>query len=343
MTHRSGDDAAGPTVLVTGATGFLGARLVHRLLSGGCRVRVLVRSAAKARALTDRGAEIVLGDITDRDNVRRAVDDATVVYHLAGRLFVPGVPADEYYRTHVEGTTALLSACRDARTLRRFVHVSTTGVIGVTGDRPADEAAAIRPTNVYEATKAHAELAVRESWLDGFPAVIARPGLVYGPGDLHLLPFFRSVLRRRFRPVGSRPVWLHPIYVDDLTDALLLCGHHRGAPGQCFNLAGREPVSLAGLAAAIARAGGTRPAAGHIPLTLARAVAWAGDRLPIALRRSAPLTRSRLEFLTHSRVYDVAKAARVLDFAARTDLSTGTAETIAWYRRSGYMPAARRA
>jgi nucleoside-diphosphate-sugar epimerase len=340
---RPGGDASAMTVLVTGATGFLGARLVRRLLRDGCRVRVLVRSAAKAQAFAGRGAEVVLGDITDADRLRLAADGATVIFHLAGRLFVPGVPAEQYHRTHVQGTEALLAACRRAPSVSRFVHVSTTGVIGVTGDRPADETAPIRPTNVYEATKADAELAVRASWHDGFPAVIVRPGLVYGPGDLHLLPFFHSVLRRRFRPIGRRPVWLHPIYIDDLTDALILCGDHPRAAGECFNLAGPQPVSLAGLARAIARAAGTRPPAGHIPLTAARAAAWVGDQLPAGLKRSAPLTRSRLEFLTHSRVYDVAKATRLLGFSADTTLSTGTAETLAWYRREGYIPATARA
>ena len=99
----------------------------------------------------------------------------------------------------------------------------------------------MRPTNIYEETKAQAELAVRDAIADGFPAVIARPGLVYGPGDLHLLPFFHAVLRHRFRPIGSRAVWLHPIYIDDLSDALLRCGQASAAVGQCFNLAGREP------------------------------------------------------------------------------------------------------
>jgi nucleoside-diphosphate-sugar epimerase len=327
------------TVLVTGATGFLGTSLVRRLLGGGARVRVLVRSPTKARALIDQGAEPFLGDITDTRAVAAAVDEATIVYHLAGRLFVPGVPAAEYRRIHVEGTKVVLASCREAPRLERFVHCSTTGVLGVTGDRPADESAPFRPTNIYEATKADAELAVRDAWRDGFPAVIVRPGLVYGPGDLHLLAFFRSVLRRRFRPIGRRPVWLHPIYIDDMTEALVRCGQRAAAIGECFHIAGREPVRLAGLAEAIARAGGTRLPPGHIPLPAARALAVVGDRLPPKLRPSAPLTRSRLDFLTHSRVYDVAKAQSLLDFAAQTDLSTGTARSMAWYRDQGYLPA----
>jgi nucleoside-diphosphate-sugar epimerase len=321
------------TVLVTGATGFLGASLVTRLLTRGDTVRVLARSPAKAQPLIEQGAETVIGEISDPAAVAAAADGATVIYHLAGRLFEPGVPAAEYHTTHVEGTRLLLAYCQTSA-LRRFVHCSTTGVLGVTGDAPADETAPCRPTNVYEATKAEAEEAVRDRVRVGFPAVIARPGLVYGPGDLHLLPFFRAVLRRQFRPIGRRPVWFHPVYIDDMTEALVRCGDCDEAVGECFHVAGREPVALAELAEAIARAGGTRLPRGHIPLAAARAAAVVGDRLP-----SAPLTRSRLDFLTHSRVYDVTKAERVLGFAAPTDLPTGTARSMAWYRDEGYLAA----
>jgi nucleoside-diphosphate-sugar epimerase len=326
------------TVLVTGATGFLGASLVRRLLSGGAPVRLLARSPMKAKPLVDEGAEVVIGDISDRAAVTAAVAQVRVVYHLAGRLLAPDVPAAEYHRTHVEGTKLLLACAYKVPSLERLVHCSTTGVLGVTGVRPANETAPLRPTNVYEATKAEAELAVSNAWGYGFPAVVARPGLVYGPGDLHLLPFFRAVLRKRFRPIGRRTVWLHPIYIDDLTEALVRCGRRDEAVGECFHLASLEPVPLAELAAAIARAGGTRVPPGHIPLPAARAVAVLGDRLPPHLRRSAPLTRSRLDFLTHSRIYEVKKAKRVLDFAAATDLSTGVARSTAWYREEGYLP-----
>ncbi|MEA2315462.1 MAG: hypothetical protein QOI03_2154 [Solirubrobacteraceae bacterium] len=339
VAARPADECAhGTAVLVTGATGFLGVSLVERLLALAPRVRVLARSPAKATALADAGAEVIVGEITDRRAVAAAVDGVGTLYHLAGRLLVPDVPEIEYQRTHVEGTRVLLDACMSSPSIGRFVHCSTTGVLGVTGEQPADEEAPLDPTNIYESTKAEAELAVREAIADGFPAVIARPGLVYGPGDLHLLPFFHAVLRHRFRPIGSRAVWLHPIYIDDLSEGLLRCGCHPEAVGECFHLAGREPASLAELAAAIARAGGTCLPDGHIPILAARAVATLGDALPRRLRRSAPLTRSRLDFLTHSRIYDVTKAKRVLGFEAPTELEPGTAATMAWYRNEGYLP-----
>jgi nucleoside-diphosphate-sugar epimerase len=325
-------------VLITGATGFLGGSLLSRLLAEGVPVRALVRSPAKARELAVQGVETIVGDVSDPGAVKRAVDNVAVVYHLAGKLLEPGEPPDEYRRTHVHGTRLLLECCQAQSQLERFVHCSTTGVLGATGDRRADETAEFCPTNIYEATKAEAEQAVRATWRDGFPAVVARPGLVYGPGDLHLVKFFRTVLRRQFRPIGRRPVWLHPIYIDDMTDGLIRCGVRPSAVRECFHLAGPQPVALEQLAAAIAEAGGTTLARGRIPLPAARALAVVGDSLPARLKPSAPLTRSRLAFLTHSRTYGVAKAQRLLDFVAPTDLPTGMARTVAWYRQHGYLP-----
>ena len=325
-------------ILVTGATGFLGAHLTRRLLSDGERVRVLARSATKAQPLLDLGAELALGEITDAGALRAALEDIAIVYHLAGKLLIPGVPASEYHRTHVDGTRTLLAASYGSATLERFVHCSTTGVLGATGEQPADEAAPIRPRNPYEATKAAAELLVRDASRQGLPAVIVRPGLVYGPGDLHLLGFFRAIQRRQFRPIGNRQVWLHPIYIDDMIEALVHCGQHPRATGECFHIAGWEPVTIAQMAATIAAGAGVEPPRGRIPLPAARAVAAVGDALPAALKPLAPLTRGRLDFLTHSRVYNIVKAQQQLGFVAATDLPTGVTRSIAWYRQQGYLP-----
>ncbi|WIG59811.1 MAG: dTDP-glucose 4,6-dehydratase [Ktedonobacterales bacterium] len=328
-------------VLITGATGFLGTALARRLLDEGDEVRVLARSRSKAAPLVARGAELIEGDVTDAAAVRAAVAGVAVVYHLAGKLYVSGVPASEYQRIHVEGTRTMLAACRAQRGLTRFVHCGTTGVLGATGATPAAEVAPYAPTNAYEATKRDAEVLVREEAWNGFPAVIVRPGLVYGPGDLHLLGFFKAIQRRLFRPIGRETVWFHPIYVDDMIEAFVRCGSDPRAVGECFHIAGREPVTIDTLAATIAGALDVPPPRGHIPLPAARAVATACDALPARLRQSAPLTSSRLDFLTHSRVYSVAKARERLDFSADTPLAVGIGRAADWYRAEGYLPPAR--
>jgi nucleoside-diphosphate-sugar epimerase len=340
VTSPAGHPArAAEPVLITGATGFLGGALTRRLLADGARVRVLARSAAKAQPLAESGAEVVTGDITDAAAVRAAVDGTRVVYHLAGPLLVPGVPAEEYHRAHVRGTLTVLDACAAAPGLERLVHCSTTGVLGVTGDRRAAEDDPFEPTTDYERAKAAAESEVRRRIADGLPVVIARPGLVYGPGDVHLASFFQAIGRRMFLPIGRRPAWLHPIYIDDMTEGLIQCGRQQAALGECFHFAGAAPVPISQLARVIAHALGTRPLPGYIPLAAARAVARVGDLLPPGIRQRAPLTSSRLDFLTHSRMYDVSKARELLGFVAATDLPVGVASAVAWYREHGYLPA----
>jgi nucleoside-diphosphate-sugar epimerase len=311
---------------------------VRQLVRERANVRALVRSPNKAVSLEAIGVETVAGDVNDERAVDKALDDVAVVFHLAGKLFDPASPPDEYRRTHAGGTRCLIEKCAESPRLQRFVHCSTTGVLGVTGPRPAGEDAPMRPTNAYEETKAEAEIAVRNACADGLPAVVVRPGLVYGPGDLHLLGFYKAVVAGRFRPIGREPVFLHPIYIDDMSEAFLRCATHPAAVGECYNVAGPQPVSLAELAHTIAEAASVKAPTGHLPLPVARAAARAGDLVPARIRNRAPLTTSRLDFLTHSRVYSVSKAQRELGFVAPTDLPTGIDLTVAWYREHGYLP-----
>jgi nucleoside-diphosphate-sugar epimerase len=283
------------------------------------------------------GAELSIGDITDELTLRTALQDIEVVYHLAGRLQIAGISFEEYHRTHVEGTRLVLALCQAQSGIKRFVHASTTGVLGATGDIPGTELTPAKPTNEYETTKWRAEQLVQEAIMAGFPAVIARPGLVYGPGDLHLLGFFRSIEKGWFRPIGRHPTMLHPIYIDDLSLSFSLCGENQEALGECFNFAG-QPVSIAHLAKTIADALDVPAPRGYIPTPIAQIAAKVGDLAPGQFRARAPMNSARLRFLTNSRVYDVSKAERVLGFTAPTDLRTGMERAVKWYREQGVLP-----
>ncbi|GCE18009.1 NAD-dependent epimerase/dehydratase family protein [Dictyobacter kobayashii] len=187
------------TIAVTGATGFLGTALVQRLLEveDGQQIRILARDPSKARRLFGTNVEIIAGDITDQAQVGRTLHNVQVVYHLAGQLYHPIYPAHDYIRTHVEGTHTLLTACQKAPDLQRLLYCSSTGVFGVTGRQPATEEAEYAPTNPYEAAKVACELLVAQAYHErGLPVSILRPGLVYGPGDLHLLGLFQAIQKR---------------------------------------------------------------------------------------------------------------------------------------------------
>jgi nucleoside-diphosphate-sugar epimerase len=326
------------TTVVTGATGFLGSALVTELVKRQQSVRILARDENKARQLFGDAVTICPGEITDAAQVQRAVDGASIIYHFAGRLYHPSVPAELYQKTHVEGTRIMLRACQEQTQLQRIVHVSTTGVFGITGERPATEDTAFAPTNSYEATKLEGEqLALKAYQEQGLPVTVVRPGLVYGPGDLHLLSLFVSINKGLFRVIAGGKALLHPIYIDDLLTTFLLCVERSQAPGRSYNIAGERPVSVRNLATAIAHALGKELPAGSIPLWLANVASDLFTVMPGMKGERAPLTRSRVQFLTHSRIYDISRARSELGYSPKIGLEEGMGLTAAWYYKHHYL------
>ncbi len=326
------------TTLVTGATGFLGSALVTELVKQQQDIRILARNMQKARSQFGEAVTIIPGDITDSMRVQQAVDGVTIIYHLVGHLYHPSVPTELYHRTHVEGTRILLDACKQQKQLQRIVHCSTTGVHGVTGDRPANEDAPFAPTNPYEATKLESEqLALKACREQGLPVSCVRPGLVYGPGDLHLLGFFASIQKGLFRVIDGGKALLHPVYIDDITRAFQLCVERPKAVGRSYTIAGPQPVTIRELAMAIAHALGRKLPTGNIPLWLAHLAADIFAFVPGFQGERAPLTHSRIKFLTQSRVYSIERASNELGYVPQVELDEGMRQTVLWYRKHGYL------
>jgi nucleoside-diphosphate-sugar epimerase len=326
------------TTLVTGATGFLGSSLVRELIRQKQSVRILARDKKKARAQFDEAVTIIQGDITDVAQVQRAVDGATIIYHLVGQLYHPGTPAALYHRIHVDGTRILLEACRGQSQLKRIVHCSTAGVHGVTDTTPAAEEAPFAPTNAYEASKLEAELLALEVYQEQcLPVSVARPGLVYGPGDLHLLGFFTAIEKGLFRVIDGGKALLHPIYIDDMTAAFLLCAEQPRAIGRSYNLAGDHPVTIRELATAIAHTLRKELPGSSIPLWLANLASDIFAVIPGIKGERAPLTRSRVQFLTNSRVYDISRAKAELGYTPKVKLEEGLKRTTEWYYKHHYL------
>ncbi len=301
-------------------------------------LRILTRDEKKARQQFGDAVTIIVGDITDVAQVRQAVDSVTTIYHCAGRLYHPSVPTELYYQTHVEGTGTLLKACQGQTQLQHFVHISTTGVHGITGATPAAENAPFAPTNPYEATKLEGELLVRKSHREqGLPISVVRPGLVYGPGDLHLLGFFRAIKKGLFRVIDGGKALLHPVYIDDMVVAMLLCAEQSQAIGRVYNIAGDHPVTIRELATAIAHALDRDLPAGSIPLWFANLASDIFAITPGMRGEHAPLTRSRVQFLTRSRIYDISRARSELGYRPVVGLEEGMKRAAMWYHEHHYI------
>jgi dihydroflavonol-4-reductase len=175
--------------LVTGPTGFLGAHLVDRLLAAGHEVVALChRVGASADELRDRGATVRTGDILDASSVREAAAGCVGLYHVAGRVSRKPEDAELLFRVHVEGTKAVLDACRAAGVPRAVV-ASTSGTVAVS-KRPDDVADERSPTPhgllapwPYYRSKLYAEKAALDRNAEGFEVVCVNPSILFGPGD----------------------------------------------------------------------------------------------------------------------------------------------------------------
>jgi nucleoside-diphosphate-sugar epimerase len=326
---------------VTGATGFIGRRLVDALVGAGHTVRVLVRDPAKAHHLHQPGVELVKGDLGDPASLEETVTGARQVFHCAG-LVGDWLRPEETRRVNVEGTRALLSACASAG-VERVVHLSSLSVYGLGQHRGTDESAPLRYSgDAYIDSKIDAERMVRVSAGRGGPeVVILRPGFVYGPGDRRFLPTLLDALaRRRFVYVGDGAKLLNLSYVDDVADALVLAASNPAAAGQAYNLTDGTETSLRAFVGLLCDQLGIPAPTRRIPPPVAWAACYGAEVLARARRaKEAPrLSRGRMRFLYYNQHYSGEKAQRELGYRPRFTDREGVPPTLAWYRDHGLLP-----
>jgi nucleoside-diphosphate-sugar epimerase len=232
----------------------------------------------------------------------------------------------------------LLSACREAGAACSIVYCSSTGVLGPTGLQPKGEDSPLQPSNIYEVTKAAAEgLALSLGETFNLPVTVARPSMAYGPGDLHLLGWFRSIKKGYFRIVGDGENFLHPIYINDVVEGLVKCAYTPGTAGKIYHLVGERPVSIREFASRIACALECNIQKPSLPVPLAIGIASILESISIIPSNRLPLTRSRIKYMIENRVYSGTRAKNELDFEPMVDLDTGLQRTVLWYQKEGLL------
>ena len=332
IADAAGAGSGGPVVLVTGATGFVGGRLVSALAERGHRVRALTRRTRGPEALERPGVEVVRGDLGDPASLARAAEGASLVFHSAARVSDWG-PREAFFAANVEGTRNLVAACRAAG-VARLVHLSSLTVLGLPRDgRLVDEQTPPDPPargDFYTESKLAGERIVREAHgRGGLTTTVVRPGAIWGPGDPNVVPRIVRLLRCGAMPyVGGGRNLVGLVHVENLVRGLLLAGSVPAAAGEVFHLTDGEEITAREAVDGIADALGVpRPRLSiPFPVVLAVAALVEGMSRALRLRRPPSLTRYGARFVACHARYDLAKARRELGYEAAVSFREGVAE-----------------
>jgi nucleoside-diphosphate-sugar epimerase len=307
----------GGTTFVTGGSGFIGGRLIERLVGEGRSVRALARSDNAAATVEGLGAEAVRGDLGDRDSLAAGAAGAEVAFHLAAHLGEWG-PLEEFERGNVEGTGNALAGCAEVG-VRRFVHCGTEAAL-MAGEPliDVDETTPLRPDSKapYPATKAKAELAVRAANREGFETVALRPRFVWGKGDTTLLPeLVETVEKGQFAWIGGGQNVTDTTHVDNVVEGLILAAE-RGRPGESYFVTDGEPVVFREFVSELLRTQGVEPPNRSVPAwtaaPMARVCETAWKLLP--LPGEPPMTKFRSWLLTQECTIRIDKARKELGY-----------------------------
>jgi len=315
------------TVLVTGATGFLGGHVVRALLAQGRAVRAMGRNLQAGLALSALGADFVPVDLTDRAPTVEACRGVRAVIH-AGALSSAWGKVRDFYETNVTGTEHVIAGCL-AHGVDRLVYISSPSVLsrfevqrGLDESQPLPE----RFVSVYSETKAQAERRVQEARDRGLRTVILRPKAIYGPGDQAIFPrIVEAVSRGRFPILGDGSTVTDITHVEDVVQAVLRALDAEKAVGNIYHITGGQEVNLLEVVKRIIERRGYPPLRRTVPAGRAMLAAGVVEDLWRALRLKGepPLTRYKVSIMVYSQTYDITAARRDLGYEPRVSWQEG--------------------
>jgi len=319
-------------ILVTGGTGFTGSHLVRRLLSKGHDVLVLdYQKGLFYDELKSKGAKIELGGILQRDLVDRMVKDCEVVQHVAAAFRQLNVPDQHYWDVNVEGTRYLLDAAHRFK-VRKFVYCSTQGVHGHISNPPGNELSPIAPEDYYQLTKYEGEKVVEQYVKEGLDAVTLRPTAIYGPGDPgRFQMLFRMVKNGTFLMFGDGSTFYHPVYIDNLVDAMELASEKDGLQGEAYIIADEHYYTLNDLVGHVAKAMNQDVKIRHLPFRPLWLAALGCELVCKPLRITPPIFRRRVDWFRQVRAFNIGKAKKDLGYQPRVGIEEGLTRTGEWY------------
>jgi dihydroflavonol-4-reductase len=326
------------TVLVTGATGFVGSAVTRLLLDSGADVAVLARAGGNRRNLDGLDLRIREGDLRDKRSLERACAGCDTLFHVAANYRLWTRNTQELYASNVEGTRNLMEAALETG-LRRIVYTSSVATLGISPDgTPGDETTTVTIDDMighYKRSKFLAERAVDELVSrHGLPAIIVNPSTPVGPRDIRPTPTGRLV---RDAAAGKIPAYvdtgLNIAHVDDVAAGHLLA-LEKGRIGRRYILGG-ENLSLREILGTIAEICGRRPPQIRLPRRLIFPLAYAAQAWARLSNGAEPqATVDGLKMAKKKMFFDCSRAIDELNYRARPSREA-LEDAVAWFKQIG--------
>lgn len=328
------------TVLVTGATGFVGSAVARRLLAEGEAVRVLVRATSDLSNIEGLDVERAVGDLTDPASLAAACKGCFSVFHVAADYKLWTREPELMLRTNVEGSQSLIRAAMESG-VTRIVYTSSVAALGNTGtEAPADEdtpSGLADMIGIYKRSKFLAEQAVR-TMIDeeAAPVVIVNPSTPVGPRDIKPTPTGRMIVEAA---AGRMPAFvdtgLNVVHVDDVAEGHLLAWK-KGRIGARYIIGG-ENLTLAQILAEIAVLCGRKPPTVRIPRLAIMPIAVLAEGWTRLTGGDEPfVTIDGLKMAKKKMYFSSARAERDLGYTARP-VREAFADAVCWFRENGYL------
>jgi nucleoside-diphosphate-sugar epimerase len=275
--------------------------------------------------------------VTDAEAVGRSMKGVEFVFHLAAAFRELNVPNSFYDEVNVGGTRVVLEAARKEG-VRKFVYCSTCGVHGNVEHPPADENSPIQPADYYQRTKYEAEPLVKRQGDNAMETVILRPAAIYGPGDPErFFMIFKRVSKGTFPMFGDGQTLYHPLYIDNLVDAFLLCMPPGAGNGREYLIADERYYPIEEIVLGVARALDIPVRIPHYPVWPVVAVGHIVEKICKPIGVTPPIFPRRVDWYRQNRAFDIGRAKRELGYRPQVELDEGLRRTGAWYRQMGYL------
>jgi len=328
-------------VLVTGATGAVGPRVVWALHAGKYHIRTLSLENAPVSTMPD-GVEVRLGDVADEATVQSAMKGIDIVMHLAALVHSANPEPKlrvQYEHTNVAGTVAVVGAAAKAG-VKRILFFSTITVYGSSEGRLLDENSPTHPSTLYAQTKLAAEqIVLKARGSDDRPiGTVLRLAAVYGSrlkGNYERLA--RALAHKFFIPIGDGRNRRTLIYDRDVAQAAVLAAEHPDAAGRIYNLTDGSFHELKEIIAAICTALGRKPPRFSVPSALAFITAGILENAARLVGRSSPITRATIDKYVEDIAVESQRIKKELGFVPNYDLRAGWDEAIREMRVNGTL------